>query len=62
MTNEIKVSYCNDPVKCDDFRATQREILGSVQIPTDPIRVVVSSQRDEEQHRGNVDTSWWQVP
>ena len=62
MTNQIKESYCNEPHTCDDFRAAQREILGSVQLPVNDIRIVVSSPSDKSEHRGNVDTSWWQVP
>ena len=62
MTKQIKESYCNDPLTCNDFRNTQRDILGSVHIPTDPIRVELSAKPDEREHRGNVDTSWWQVP
>ena len=62
MTKQIKESYCADPLTCNDFRNTQRDILGSVHIPTGSIRVELSEERDEKQHRGNVDTSWWQVP
>ena len=51
MTKQIKESYCNDPLTCNDFRNTQRDILGSVHIPTEPIRVELSAQRDEKQHR-----------
>ena len=62
MTNQIKESYCNEPHTCDDFKAAQRKILGSVQFPVNDIRVVVSKTSGEEQHGGNADTSWWQVP
>ena len=62
MTNQIKVSYCNDPLSCDDFRNTQREILGSVQIPVDDIRIIVPEASTKEQHRGHGNTQWWQVP
>ena len=56
MKNQIKVSYCNDPLSCDDFRSAQREILGSVQIPVDDIRIVLPEEPFEEQHRGHADT------
>lgn len=59
MTNKIKVSYCNDPLTCNDFRNTQRDILGSVRIPTEPIRVELSAQRDEKQYRRDVNTPRW---
>jgi len=54
--------YCNDPLACDDFRRTQRELLGAVHIPTDPTRIVLPEERGEAEHRGNRNTSWWQVP
>lgn len=54
--------YCNDPLACDDFRRTQREILKSVQIPVDDIRVVLPEAPPEKQHRGYVNTQHRQVP
>ena len=54
--------YCNDPLACDDFRRTQREILKSVQIPVDDIRVILPEAPPEKQHRGYVNTQHRQVP
>ena len=53
--------YCNDPLACDDFRRTQRELLGAIQIPTNPTRIVLSEKCGEAECGGDRDTSWWQV-
>ena len=48
--------YCNDPLTCDDFRRTQKELLGAIHIPTDPTRIVLPEERGEAEYRGDRDT------
>ena len=53
--------YCNNPLTCDDFRRTQREIVGTVRIPINATRVIIPEKCSQAEYRGDGDTCWWQV-